>query len=296
MDEEVLNKYKRAGEIAKEARKFGKGLIEPGNTYLDVVEGTESKIRELGGRLGFPTNLSVNDAGAHDTADINDRRKLEEGDIVKLDVGVHVDGYIADTAVTVSLLPEKEEMVEVANMALKNALNEMRPGNKILEVSEVIEDTIRENEYNPIVNLTGHGLERYELHARTQILNVRNQNNYVLKEGDVFAVEPFVTDGVGKVREGGRTLIYMYSQDKSVRMREGKKILNLAKEEYGGLPFSKRWLKEEISPLKINMALKQLTRKNALRGYPVLKEVGNGDIAQAEHTVIVKEKPLVTTR
>lgn len=296
MNKKILKKYRKAGKIAKEAREFGKNLIKAGKSYLEIVNQTETKIKELGAKPAFPVNLSVNEIGAHDTADINDNRTLEEGDLVKLDIGVHLDGYIADTALTVSLNSGKEKIIEAANLALRKAIEKMEPGNKIYEISEVIENSIKGKGYQPIVNLTGHGLERYSLHAKTEIPNIKNKNNYTLKEGDIFAIEPFATDGSGKVKKGKRVLIYKYLNRKSIRLREGKKILKLGKEDFGKLPFAKRWLKGKVSSLKLELCLKQLVQKNALCDYPVLKEVESGYIAQSEHTVIVKKNPEVTTR
>lgn len=295
MDKETLEKYRKAGRIAAKARKFGKGLIKSGNTHLEVVDKTEEKIRELGGKIAFPTNLSVDEVGAHDTAGVNDERVLESG-LVKLDVGVQVDGYIGDTATTVSLGSGKKEIVKASEEALETALEMMKPGNKVREISEAIEDTIRSHDLNPVRNLTGHGLDRYDLHAKLQFPNVKTDIDYELQEGDAFALEPFATDGGGKVIESDRVLIYRWKEDKSVRSREGRKILNMAKNDFHKLPFAKRWLLKKVSKLKLNLALRQLEEKNALYKYPVLREVEGGDIAQAEHTVVVKEEPEVMTR
>lgn len=295
MDEEVLRKYRMAGDIAAKAREFGKELVEEGASYLEVVEKTEEKIRDLGGKPAFPVNLSVNEVGAHDTADVGEKRKIDSG-LVKLDVGVHVDGYIGDTAVTVPVNTEKEELVEASRRALDNALEMIEPGRKVSEVSSKIEETIKEFGYNPIRNLTGHGLEQYDLHAKIEFPNVETGIDYELKKGDVFALEPFATDGSGKVIESNRKLILMWKEDKSVRSLEGRKILKMAKDDFNKLPFSKRWLTENVSKLRLKMSLRQLTDRNALHEYPVLREVDKGDISQAEHTVIVKDEPEVTTK
>ncbi|MCD6368021.1 MAG: type II methionyl aminopeptidase [Candidatus Aenigmarchaeota archaeon] len=297
MDDEILKKYKKAGEILKEARNLGLKMIKPGAKILDVVEAVENKILSLGGEFAFPVNISINQNAAHDTADINDSRTFEEGDLIKLDIGVHVDGYIADSAKTVSLNSGKEDLIKASETALEEALKMMRPGVKVYEVSEVIEDTIRSMGFNPIINLTGHGLDRYELHARFEFPNIKNAIDYELKEGDVFAIEPFSTDGSGKVTETNKILIYRYLSDRPVRFPESRKILELTREKYHGLPFAKRWLLKEIkiSPIKLNLILRQLSQNGSLYEYPVLKEVQNGFVAQAEHTVVVGDNPIITT-
>lgn len=295
MDKEILEKYKKAGRIAAKARKFGKELIEEGASYEKVVNETEEKIKELGGEIAFPTNLSVNEVGAHDTADVNDDRKIQPG-LVKLDVGVHVDGYIGDTAVTVPVNTDKDKLLKASREALDKALGMIEPGVKISQVSSEIESTIKSFGYNPVRNLTGHGLEKYDLHAGTEFPNVETGINYELQEGDVFAIEPFATDGSGKVIESNRTLILKWKKDKSIRSRQGRKIMKMAKNDFNKLPFAKRWLTEKVSKLRLNMSLRQLTDRNALNKYPVLKEVDDGDISQAEHTVVVKEELEITTK
>ncbi|MFP4045545.1 MAG: type II methionyl aminopeptidase [Candidatus Aenigmatarchaeota archaeon] len=295
MDDEVLKKYRKAGRIAGKAREHGKKMLKKGTSYKEVVESTENRIRELGGEIAFPTNLSIGSAGAHDTADVNEERTLESG-LAKIDVGVHVDGWIGDTATTVSLDGKDEEMIEAAEAGLEAAIGMMKPGNKVKDVSAKIEKAIRDHGYTPITNLTGHGLDKYDLHAKLQIPNVKNEINYELEKGDVFAIEPFATDGAGKVNEGNKTLIYCWQKDKSVRSRQGRKILKMAKNEYHKLPFAKRWLTEEISPLRLNMALRQLAERGALYKYPVLKEAEGGNVAQAEHTILVGEEPEILTK
>lgn len=294
MDEEKLAKYREAGKIAAEAREFGKELIENGASRLEIVRKTEKKIKELGGGLAFPVNLSVDEVGAHDTAGINEKREVEGG-LIKLDVGVHIDGFIADTATTVSMDSKQDKMVDAVEKALRKAVSMMKPGQKVKTISAKVEDTIKDFGYNPVKNLTGHGLGKYDLHANIQFPNVRNDIDYELKVGDIFALEPFATDGAGKVSESGRVLIYRWNDNAPTRSREGRKILKMAEDEFKKLPFAKRWLKDRISKLKLNMALRQLTNKDALYKYPVLKEAGSGDITQAEHTIIVGEEPEITT-
>ncbi len=294
MKDDILEKYREAGKIAAKAREHGKTFIKNSAAYTKVVEETEKKIMELGGKPAFPVNLSVNEVGAHDTADIKDGRVLDEG-LVKLDVGVHIDGYIGDTATTISLDSGKEDMIMAVEEALDKAMKRMVPGERIKNISAEIEKTIKEFGYRPIRNLTGHGLGKYDLHAKMSFPNVKTDIDYKLKEGDVFALEPFATDGAGKVKDSSKALIYKYNKDAPVRSRDGRKILNMAKEEFKKLPFAKRWLEKQVSPLKLNIALRQLVGRNALREYHVLKEGDNGAVSQAEHTVIVGEKPEITT-
>lgn len=288
-------KYREAGKIASEALEYGKKLIRKGKNFEEIVQKTEDKVHDMGGKLAFPVNLSVNEKGAHDTASINDKRSIESG-LIKLDVGVHVDGWIADNADTVVIDSDKQDMVQSVRDALNAAIEMMTPGTQIDDISERIEETIRDSGYNPVRNLTGHGLAKYDLHAKLSFPNVKSNVDYELKDGDVFAIEPFATDGSGYVIESDKVHIYKWEKDKPVRSRAGRKILKLAKNDYCKLPFAKRWLTEEVSKLKLNLALRKLTQRGALYKYPVLREKDNGDIAQAEHTIIVGEEPEIITR
>jgi len=298
LEKSVLEKYKKAGKILKESLEYGSNLIKPGTKIIEVVEKIEEKIKSLGGEFAFPVNISINQNAAHDTADIDDNRIFKDGDLVKLDVGVHVDGYIADSAKTISINSGREDLIKASEKALSEALKIMIPGIHVSTVSEVIEETIKNYGSNPIINLTGHGLEKYNLHAKIEFPNVKTAINYQLKEGDVFAIEPFSTDGSGKVVETDKVFIYRYLTDKPVRFPESRKILLMAKEDFHGLPFTKRWIIQKmkgLTPLKLNLILKQLVQNGSLYEYPVLREIKNGYVAQAEHTVIVMDKPLITT-
>lgn len=298
MEKEILNKYKKAGAILKETLDYGCGLIKPDVKILEVVKKVEERIKKLGGEFAFPVNVSINQNAAHDTADIGDERTFKEGDLIKLDAGVQIDGYIADSARTVSLNSGREDLMKASEKALEEALKMMKPGVKIYEVSGVIEDVIKGMGFVPVINLTGHGLDKYDLHARLEFPNVRPSIDYEMKEDEVYAIEPFSSEGAGKVIEGNRIYIYRYLNDMPVRFQESRQILKMAREDFHSLPFTKRWITEKmkISPLKLNLILKQLVQKGSLYDYPVLKDAGNGYIAQKEHSVIVKDTPIVTTK
>ena len=297
MKKEVLDNYKKAGKINRECLEFGKTAIKPGVKVIDIVRQIEEKILKSGAGFAFPVNVSFNEIAAHDTADIGDTRVFSEGDLVKLDVGVQIDGYIADAAVTISLNSGKEELYQTAKKALTEGLRMMKPGTPVPDVSQAIEQTIRNAGFNPIINLTGHGLDQYQLHSRIEFPNVRTDIDYVLEEGDVFALEPFVTDGSGKVTDTEKTLIYMFVSDRPTRFPESRNILELAGNDFHGLPFTKRWVaqKVRISPVKLRLVLKQLEQINSLYAYPALKEVSGSYVAQAENTVVVGDNPTITT-
>ena len=168
------------------------------------------------------------------------------------------------------------------------------PGTKLSEIGEAIEEVAIEFGFNPVRNLTGHGLDRYNLHAGAVVPNIKTHTNKIIQENEVYAVEPFATPGAGMIKDSSPTLIFRWLQDKPTRNPDARKILELAKHKFDRLPFAKRWL--QIPQFKLELALRELLRLEALHPYSVLKEVKNAPVSQTEHTVIVKEKPIVTTR
>ncbi len=295
MEETILKKYIQAGKIAKEVLEYGKSLVKEGASVLEIAEAIEKKIFALGGKPAFPVNIGINETAAHFSPTISDKTTIKPDDYVKLDLGVHIDGFIADTAITASPAG-KDRLMECSEKMLEVALPLFVPGAKISEIGETIEGIAKEFGFNPVRNLTGHGLKQYDLHAGTNVFNVKNSSGKKLEEGEAYAVEPFCTAGAGLVKDSGPSLIFMWLADKPLRQMEARKILELAKTEYARLPFAKRWLEKKFPQLKLNLALNELTRTGALHAFLQLKEVSGKPVAQSEHTVIVAEKPVVTTR
>ena len=287
----VLDKHRKAGRILAEVREGTIERVKEGALLLEVAEFVEASTREKGGEPAFPCNISLNDEAAHATPAIEDETVFGK-DLVKVDIGIHVDGYIADSAVTVDLTGENAELVKASEAGLNAAIAVIRDGISTGEIGGAIEAAIREQGYKPVVNLSGHGLARYNAHTSPTIPNLGHEHGVILKENDVVAIEPFATDGVGKVVEHGTAEIYSLIKAKPVRVREAKKLLKEI-ENYQGLPFAKRWLPRE----RLDLALRTLKNSGALREYPVLREEGGGWVSQAEHTVIVtKDGCEVTTK
>ncbi len=294
MEKDVLDKYLEAGRIAKRVLEYAERLLRQGcrNAY-ELAEKIEAKIFELGGEPAFPVNISVNDVAAHFTPCRSENFEIKEEDYVKVDVGVHVDGYIADTAKTFRLAG-RDELIECAETALKEALKIVAPGVEIKEVGKVVQEVANSYGFKPVTNLTGHGLERYNLHAGVTIPNIPAGKG-VFESGRAYAIEPFCTPGQGAVKDSDKALIFMVLEEKPVRLYEARKVLEIAR-KYKGLPFAKRWMEKEISGFKLELALKELVRIGALHAFYVLREVSHADVAQAEHTlVLLEDKTVVTT-
>ena len=293
MEKEIEEKYLKAGKIASQVREEAKESVKQGMLLLDLGELIENRIKELGGEIAFPVNLSLNEIAAHYTPTKNDETIIPEGAVLKIDVGVHVDGYIADTACTISFDKKYDKLTQSTKVALEEAIKLCKPGVLISDISEKIETTIKSYGYNPIANLTGHGLEKYLLHASPQIPNVNFSGNQKLVENQVIAIEPFATDGIGFVKETEPTLIYMFVEKKPVRNEYARKIINFS-EKLNGLPFAEKWIPFD-SLFKTRMGLRELKERKIIHEYPPLKEEKNFMVSQYEHTIIVKDEPVVTT-
>jgi len=291
LDAEKYEKHREAGEILAQVRDEAAERVEVGTGYLELTEWVEDRIDELGGESAFPLNISADHEAAHGAAGPDDDRTVGE-EMVKLDIGVHVDGYIADTAITVDFTGT-DDLVAAAEDALDAALDVVEAGVHTGQVGAAIEDAIDGYGYNPVVNLTGHGLGRWEQHVAPNIPNREVSQGTELTVGDVVAIEPFATDGSGKVSEGNQEEIYSLEREASVRNRDARQALEQITEEFKTLPFAARWLDVR----RPEMALRRLKAQDIVNGYPVLQEDEGCLVSQKEHTIIVTEDGCeVTTR
>jgi methionyl aminopeptidase len=294
MEKDVFDHYVKAGKIISETEEEVRKKLKPGAKILDIAEFIEKSIVEKGGKPAFPVNISINEIAAHYTPVFGDKIVIKEGDLVKIDMGAHIDGYVADRAFT--YCSEKNRLVKAAEKALNAAIGIVKPGTRVSEIGSVIEETVKGEELGLIVNLTGHNLDMYMFHGTYSIPNVCNDSGRVLMNGEVIALEPFVLESNGHVKDAeGPVEIYRYLQDRPVRMLEARLILGMAREEFGCMPFARRWLVKKFPPVKVALALRQLEEIGAIERYPVLREIRQRPIAQAEHTIIVGKEPTVTT-
>ncbi len=290
-----MDDWQKAGKIAAQSLQFGKKLIKVDANILDVIEKIENEIKKLNGSPAFPAQVSINDMAAHFTP--NDERdlKFKEGDLVKLDVGVHVNGFIGDNALTVDL-GDNKELSKASELALKEAIKLAKPGIKIYHIGEVIEKTITEFGFKPIKNLSGHGLDQYEPHSGLTIPNYNNNDELELEEDQVIAIEPFATNGIGLVEDGKLSGIYKLVNAKQVRNDISREVLKYIIQEYKTLPFAKRWLLKKFDSFRVNFALRVLEKESILHHYPQLPEKSKGLVSQHEFTLRVKDNPEILTK
>lgn len=290
MDEirDNIDDFREAGKITARIREESKRLIMVGEPLLDIADTIEKMITDEGAKPAFPVNISINEIAAHYTPGVTDERTIGEKDVVKVDIGAHIKGAIGDTAYTIDLSGEYEKLVKAAEEALENAIKEMRPGVKVGDIGAVIEETANKYELKPIRNLSGHKIKTGLLHSGIDIPNVKTDDDYILKEGDVFAVEPFMTNGAGYVIDTEIVEIFSFYGTGAAKMRQTKKILDHVLKEYMLMPFAERWIVRKFSSrLIVNAALREMLESQMIIGYPMLKEAENGIVSQAEHTVLV---------
>jgi len=283
--------WEKAGKISAEVLAYGKKLAVPGVRLYELAEKIEKKIESLGGKVAFPANLSLNHIAAHYTPLPNDEAVLGEEDILKIDVGAQVNGFIGDTALTIG--PNKE-LIKASEEALKEAIKIATPGTEVRAIGKVISETIRSFGFSPIANLSGHQLGKYILHAGITIPNYDNGDRTVLKEGQVIAIEPFATDGEGAVKDGKPSGIYRLDKLSTPRHLMARKVLQFIKEEYQTLPFSKRAIIRKFP--SGTFALLMLEKSGIIYQYNQLPERSKGLVSQAEHTIMVKDNPIVLTK
>jgi len=287
--------YKKAGEIAIKIKEYARELIKPDMPLLEIAQKIEKKIEELGGISAFPVNLSINDIAAHYHPILGDETKAQG--LLKIDVGVHINGFIADTAFTLDLTPNREhaELIKASEEALKNAIKLLDKNPTLNDIGKEIQETIESKGFSPIVNLSGHGLNEYDLHSGITIPNYANNNENKLEDDNAYAIEPFATTGEGKIYEGPSSNIYSLIELKNTRNLTGRKILDYVWDKYQALPFSLREMQEQFGPMA-RLAIKQMAQEDILHEYPQLIEKSHKPVSQAEHTIIkFKNEIIVTT-
>ena len=230
LSEEELSKYKEAGLIVAKLREDMLKSIKPGQKLLDIAEKIEGTVMKAGARPAFPVNISINESAAHYTPQIGDAKTVNDGDLVKIDIGAHIDGYLADMAFT--YCSKKHPLIDASEKALKAGISVIRPGVTVSEISEAIHNAIDSTGFGPVVNLSGHGIGRYNFHGDFSVPNIKNESDKVLSEGDVLALEPFVAESAAHVDESDPLEIYQFSQRKPVRSVDARKILDLAEKDF----------------------------------------------------------------
>jgi len=289
--------YIKAGKIAAEIREMVRIKNWVGRSVYEICEEIENEIKKRGAKCAFPVNTSINEIAAHYTAEPNDPITITDSDLVKIDLGVQINGYIADTAVTVCHDAQYDGLIKAAEEALSNAMSMVKVGVKASDIGRIIEKTIKQLGFKPIANLSGHSLGQYTIHAGRSIPNIWSVGGFSLSENTAYACEPFVTTekGGGFVRNGKIKNIFALNSRKKTKNDEADKLLDYIWEEFNMLPFALRWITKDWEEKNARELLEQLINKKAVQAYPILIEINGQRVAQAEHTFIPNENGVTVT-
>jgi methionyl aminopeptidase len=295
LNEEEFKNYKKAGQITANAVNFARKLVKPEVPLLEIAEKTEEKICQLGGKPAFPVDVSCNEIAAHYSPSWNDK-SIAKG-LVKVDIGVAVDGYIVDTAFSLDLSPEEKykEMINAAENALAEAIKIAKHDIAVNEIGKRIQQIITQAGFSPIKNLSGHELAQYRLHAGLTIPNYDNNNPTKLKE-TAYAIEPFATSGLGLVQEGSPSGVYEFKMKKPVRDKATRAVLDFIEQRYKTLPFATRWLVKKFGTRSL-LSLNLLEQAGCVYQFPQLNEKSHAAVSQAEDSIlIIKDKTISLTK
>ena len=294
---DIFDNYVKAGKIASQVREYARTQDHTGRSLSEICNDIEQEIFKKGGEPAFPVNVSLNDIAAHYTAVPNDPIIVKNTDVLKIDVGVHIDGYIADTAVTVSYDTKYQNLIDIAERALDEAIGISRSNTRVSEIGRIIEKTITKYGCKPIQNLSGHSLERYTIHAGKSIPNIWTiGHSFNLSVNNVYAIEPFVTtsDGQGVVYEGKIKNIFGIGSRKRTKEQKTDDFLEYLWNKFKTLPFALRWIVNEYEEKEALYLLEILVKKKNVHAYPILVEGANRIVVQAEHTIIPQESNTLT--
>lgn len=284
-----MDDWIKAGRIAAEVREWSRTLVKPGAKLLDIAEAIEEKIREKDAIPAFPVNLSMNEVAAHYTP-VKDDPTILEDQVIKVDIGTCYNGAIGDTAYTVDLSGKYTDLVKASREALTNATKVLQIGTTLGEIGRTINETIQSHGFEPIRNLSGHGLGNHSVHMPPSIPNYDTGDKTELSRGQTIAIEPFATNGAGAIKEGTGAMIFSQVGNRPVRSPFARKLMGEIK-SFNNLPFASRWLK---SP-GVNLGMRELIAAGNVHEYPPLPEIQNGIVSQAEHSFIIDDKVIVTT-
>lgn len=287
-----MDDHEKAGMIAAQALEYGAALVKPGAVIRDILDKVEEFIKEKGALPAFPAQISINATAAHFCPEEDDDTQLKDLDLVKLDVGAHVNGFVGDNALTINLdknNEEKNNLVEASRAARDAALAIIKAGVTPNEIGIVIHHEITKRGFQPIRNLSGHGVTQYQVHTSPSIPNFPNNDTSELQEGMTVAVEPFATTGKGTVYTASNPTLFSQIAKKPIRSPAARKVLKKI-ESYNGLPFTTRWLSREFGIPTTRIALQQLAQAGIIHEYPPLPESANGLVSQSEHTIRVEKE------
>mmetsp|Transcript_54845 Transcript_54845/g.63068 ORF Transcript_54845/g.63068 Transcript_54845/m.63068 type:complete len:387 (-) Transcript_54845:216-1376(-) len=305
----VIDKYQAAGKIANETlEKIIKKCV-PGAGIVDICafgdEEIEKEVKKVYNKkklekgIAFPTCLSVNEICGHFSPLRSEPCALKEGDLVKIDLGVHIDGFISITAHTIVVSEKADAVVEgrkadvihAAYNALQVALRLLKPGQKNNDVTEHIAKVVESYKCNPVEGVLSHELKKHLIDGNNCIINKatfdQKVDDYEFQVNEVYGLDIIASTGEGKPRETEvRCTVYKRAIEKaySLKLKASRQFFSELNERYPTLAFSMRSFEDEtVAKLAVNECVKH----ELLHAYPVLAEKEGELVAQFKYTVMI---------
>ncbi|KAJ5907325.1 Winged helix-turn-helix transcription repressor DNA-binding [Penicillium taxi] len=313
-DGKFLENYRKAAEVHREVRKWVQNSVQPGQTLTDIAVSIEDGVRALLDNaglepgdgllsgIGFPTGLSLNNCVAHYTP--NPKQKeifLQASDVMKVDFGVHINGWIVDSAFTMSFDPTYDNLLaavkDATNTGIKNAGVDVR----ICDISAAIQEAMESYEVEingktipvkAVRGITGHNINQYQIHGGKSIPFVKNNDQTKMELGEIFAIETFGTTGSGSLVEGPG--VYGYGREflapKTVHshLASAKSLYKTINANFGSLVFCRRYL-ERLGIQSYLAGMNDLVSQEVVEVYRPLMDTHGSVSAQFEHTILLGE-------
>lgn len=299
MNTQIIEHYQTAAKVHELCRKRAREFIQPGVKLLDIADEIESLTKKHGCGIAFPLNLSLNDVAAHYTPSDGDKTIVQKGDVLKVDIGVHKNGYLVDAAITLDFAQtnETKNLIAATQAALEAGFAEIKEGVTVGHVGKTIANTLRSFGVDPVSNLSGHGIDVYTAHCAPSIPNVDTGETDMLEDGRAYAMEPFASiHGNGRIVDAGTVEIFEVNGNvPGIRNPNARKLLNFCGETYEGLPFAERWIARDLgmSEFARKTALRELVKYGALEAHGVLKEKKGALVAQFETTMLINQGKVI---
>lgn len=305
----VLTKYKAAGDIVNRALKAVVALCIEGGSVKEIcikgdeliVEETDKIFKKDTKGIAFPTCLSVNNCVCHFSPTKNDADyTLKSEDVVKIDLGVHIDGFIAVAAHTVVIGATKEnkitgrkaDVVLAAYWAGQAALRLLKPGNKNNQITETVQKIADAYKCKPIEGMLSHQLKQSKIDGDKTI--IQNPNDAQKKEHEecefglyeVYAMDVLISTGVGIGKEQDtKVAIFQRTEENyQLKLKASRVFYAEVKNKYPSMPFNLRYFEEET---KARMGVVECVSHKLIDPFQVLYEKSNEVVAQFKYTVLL---------
>jgi len=297
--DEILKSLNIAADVHKKVRNWIQHNAKPGIPILYLCQEIEKKIHTLLNYdcknplkcgIAFPIGISLNNCAAHYTPSNDDTTVLSYDDVCKFDLGVHVNGYIIDSAFTMAFDHKYDKLIECAKDALETGIKNSGNDAILGEIGEKIQEVIESYSYKSIEDISGHNLGCYKIHNGKAVPNIKIDYNLRMQPNEFYAIEPYPSTGTGNIISNKGTSHYMLNLNKDITNLPFKelKLYDILNNNFSSLAFCPRWIKPLASQNIINK-FDHLIKHKYIEGYPELYDIQGSKVAQFEHTIFIKE-------